>query len=67
MFYAAECSGEICIACMYQIASGHVFASPRTVQVFCKPKILPLKSVTLQKLEEMEKRMLDLAKQQFSG
>ena len=36
-------------------------------QVFCKPKILPLKSVTLQKLEEMEKLMLDIAKQQPSS
>jgi hypothetical protein len=31
--------------------------------VLCKPKILPLKSVTLQKLEEMENKMAELAKQ----
>lgn len=33
------------------------------LQVLCKPKILPLKSVTLQKLEEMEARMAEVAKQ----
>jgi Cilia BBSome complex subunit 10 len=33
------------------------------MQVLCKPKILPLKSVTLEKLEEMEARMAELAKQ----
>ena len=26
-------------------------------EILCKPKILPLKSVTLQKLEEMEKKL----------
>lgn len=26
-------------------------------EVLCKPKILPLKSITLQKLEEMEKNL----------
>jgi maleate cis-trans isomerase len=32
------------------------------MQVLCKPKILPLKSVTLEKLEEMEQRMAEAAK-----
>ena len=26
-------------------------------EVLCKPKILPIKSVTLQKLEEMERKL----------
>lgn len=50
-----------------QSVSRSSFAIAHPFQVFCKPKILPLKSVTLQKLEEMEKRMLDIAKQQPSG
>jgi len=33
-------------------------------EVLCKPKILPLKSITLQKLEEMEAKLASLAKQQ---
>lgn len=33
------------------------------LQVLCKPKILPLKSVTLEKLEDMEARMVEAAKQ----
>ncbi len=32
-------------------------------EILCKPKILPLKSVTLQKLEDMEKK-LDQMQQQ---
>jgi len=28
-------------------------------EILCKPKILPLKSLTLQKLEDMEKQMLN--------
>jgi len=31
-------------------------------EILCKPKILPLKSLTLQKLEEMEKDMIVAAK-----
>ena len=31
-------------------------------EILCKPKILPLKSLTLQKLEEMEKEILVAAK-----
>lgn len=37
------------------------------MQVLCKPKILPLKSVTLEKLEEMEMRMNEAAKQHAPG
>lgn len=33
-------------------------------EVLCKPKLLPLKSVTLQKLEEMEAKALELAQKQ---
>ncbi|GHP03454.1 hypothetical protein PPROV_000220900 [Pycnococcus provasolii] len=29
-------------------------------EVLCKPKIMPLKSVTLERLEEMEKRMQEV-------
>ena len=29
-------------------------------EILCKPKILPLKSVTLQKLEEMESNLANL-------
>jgi len=34
--------------------------------ILCKPKILPLKSVTLQKLEEMEKKLDQLKQQEGS-
>jgi maleate cis-trans isomerase len=37
------------------------------LQVLCKPKILPLKSVTLEKLEEMEARMNEAAKRNAPG
>lgn len=40
--------------------------SPRA-QVLCKPKILPIKSVTLEKLEEMEKQAAALAQQAVFG
>ena len=32
--------------------------------VLCKPKVLPLKSITLQKIEEMEKTAFEKLKQQ---
>lgn len=41
--------------------------TPQRMQVLCKPKILPLKSVTLEKLEEMETRMNEAAKQAAPG
>lgn len=34
------------------------------VQVLCKPKIMPLKSITLERLEEMEKAAAEFAAQQ---
>jgi hypothetical protein len=39
----------------------------RGIQVLCKPKILPLKSVTLQKLEDMENRMAEASKRNAPG
>jgi BBSome-interacting protein 1 len=33
-------------------------------ELLCKPKLLPLKSVTLQRIEEMEQRLQQLNKQQ---
>jgi BBSome-interacting protein 1 len=39
--------------------SGLVFPEKGTLaEVLCKPKILPLKSITLQKIEEMERQLL---------
>lgn len=32
---------------------------PRTLQILCKPKIMPLKSITLEKLEEMQRQMAE--------
>ena len=34
-------------------------------EIPCKPKIIPLKSVTLEKIEQMEARVQDLLKQQL--
>mmetsp|Transcript_7177 Transcript_7177/g.17227 ORF Transcript_7177/g.17227 Transcript_7177/m.17227 type:complete len:87 (-) Transcript_7177:332-592(-) len=36
-------------------------------EVLCKPKIMPLKSITLEKLEEMEKRFADTNAEQATG
>ncbi len=39
--------------------SGLVFTDKNIFnEIVCKPKLLPLKSLTLQKLEEMEKQLL---------
>lgn len=44
--------------------SGIVFSeSDELCHVLCKPKILPLKSITLQKIEEMEKNAFQKLKQ----
>ena len=38
--------------------AGLVYSEKATLsEVLCKPKILPLKSITLMKLEEMEKKL----------
>lgn len=33
-------------------------------EILCKPKIMPLKSITLQKLEEMEAKVTEAARSQ---
>lgn len=44
--------------------TGIVYSQASSLQpVLCKPKILPLKSITLQKIEEMEKTAMEKAKQ----
>ena len=44
---------------------GKIFQQePLCEEIFCKPKLLPLKSLTLMKLEEMEK---EIAKQSKTG
>jgi len=43
--------------------AGQVFAQQKdNEEILCKPKILPLKSITLQKLEQMEREVLSQAK-----
>lgn len=34
-----------------------------TTQVLCKPKLMPIKSITLQKLEQLEEQLLSEKKQ----
>mmetsp|Transcript_42021 Transcript_42021/g.107462 ORF Transcript_42021/g.107462 Transcript_42021/m.107462 type:complete len:83 (-) Transcript_42021:20-268(-) len=36
-------------------------------EILCKPKIMPLKSITLEKLEEMEKRLAEANAQAATG
>lgn len=36
-------------------------------ETLCKPKLLPLKSITLQKLEEMETKIVELSRQQANS
>ena len=36
-------------------------------EILCKPKILPIKSVSLQKLEEMEKKAKELGQEGFDS
>ena len=48
--------------------AGVVFSeSDELTHILCKPKILPLKSITLQKIEEMEKAAFDKVKQTGEG
>ena len=44
--------------------TGNVFAEDLPSSVLCKPKILPLKSVTLEKLEKMQKEAQDAVLEQ---
>lgn len=40
--------------------SGLVFSEKGMLTgVLCKPKIMPLKSITLEKIEEMEKKLME--------
>lgn len=50
----------------YQVLpkSGHIFAEDLPSSVLCKPKILPLKSVTLEKLEKMQREAQDAVMEQ---
>ena len=44
--------------------SGIVFSeNDKLAAILCKPKILPLKSITLQKIEDMEKKAFQKLKQ----
>ena len=44
--------------------TGLLYTEQTIMPVLCKPKILPLKSVTLEKLEKMQKESQELLKQQ---
>ena len=43
---------------------GHIYGDGSFEMVLCKPKILPLKSVTLEKLEKMQKEAQEALKLQ---
>lgn len=44
--------------------AGLVYSEKATLsEILCKPKIMPLKSVTLVKLEQMEANLANVAKQ----
>ncbi|XP_046327446.1 BBSome-interacting protein 1-like [Haliotis rufescens] len=43
---------------------GLLYQEDMPTVVLCKPKLLPLKSVTLEKMEKMQKEAQDLVKQQ---
>ena len=44
--------------------TGILYTEKAELPVLCKPKILPLKSVTLEKLEKMQKESQEMIKQQ---
>ena len=44
--------------------TGLVYTEQNVMPVLCKPKILPLKSVTLEKLEKMQKEAEEVVKRQ---
>ena len=44
--------------------TGLVYTELATMPILCKPKILPLKSVTLEKLEKMQKDAQETIKKQ---
>ena len=43
---------------------GLAYSNRQPIPVLCKPKILPLKSVTLEKLEKMQKNAQEAVKKQ---
>lgn len=43
---------------------GLVYTEQNVMPILCKPKLLPLKSVTLEKLEKMQKEAQEVIKQQ---
>ena len=43
---------------------GHLYQEDIPTTVLCKPKLMPLKSVTLEKLEKMQKDAQDTVKEQ---
>ena len=43
---------------------GMLYQEDMPTVVMCKPKLLPLKSVTLEKMEKMQKEAQELVKQQ---
>lgn len=43
---------------------GQVYQEDMPTVVLCKPKLLPLKSVTLEKMEKMQKEAQDQVKEQ---
>ncbi|RWS12505.1 BBSome-interacting protein 1-like protein [Dinothrombium tinctorium] len=45
---------------------GIVFQEEKSFYVLCKPKLLPLKSVTLEKLERMQESAQQKARQQMN-
>ncbi|KAF4093369.1 hypothetical protein AMELA_G00001300 [Ameiurus melas] len=46
---------------------GQLSAEDVPALVLCKPKLLPLKSVTLEKLEKMQQEAQELIRQQEAG
>ncbi|RWS20693.1 BBSome-interacting protein 1-like protein [Leptotrombidium deliense] len=45
---------------------GIVFQEDKPFYILCKPKLLPLKSITLQKLEKMQEEAQQKAKKQMN-
>ncbi|XP_047220888.1 BBSome-interacting protein 1 [Girardinichthys multiradiatus] len=48
----------------YQALEGQLYMEDVPTMVLCKPKLLPLKSVTLEKLEKMQMEAQEAVKQQ---
>lgn len=49
---------------IYIISTGQLSMEDVPIMVLCKPKLLPLKSVTLEKLEKMQMEAQEAVKQQ---